>query len=255
MAANSKHVKHLGELIKDIDTAMLTTVGAGGFLVSRPLSSRQATFDGARIWFFVEGDSPKVAEIRKNAKVNLAYASHGKNTYVSLAGKARISRDAAKADALWNDAMKAFFPKGRNDPNLALLEVEVHTAEYWDGPSSKISRAINFVIARVTKTEEVMAENRIVQLKGGKGGRVSTRLPPSNKAGDVTPAKAVGKAARKAASTLGGKQATKKSSSSGHGAAASRTRKTTSRKAATKTGSSTASRTAKKAAPAKHAAR
>lgn len=166
----------IGALIADIDIAMLTTVGAGGFLMSRPLSTRQASFDGSKVWFFTEADSPKVAEIRRNAKVNLAYASEKRNTYVSLTGTAKVSRDRAMIDALWSDAAKAFFPKGKDDPNLVLLEVALRSAEYWDGPSTAIGKLVTFVIARVTKNEEVMGENRIVDLRGD--GR--KRLPPSH---------------------------------------------------------------------------
>src|SRR6187455_406100 len=107
-ASPTKAAAQLGKLIEDIDIAMLTTVGADGALVSRPLSTQRSQYDGRRIWFFTEGDSPKVGEIRRHAKVNLAYASKDKNTYVSLAGVATVRRDQALIDEFWNDAMKAF---------------------------------------------------------------------------------------------------------------------------------------------------
>jgi len=177
MAGIDKNVKRIGELLKKIDIAMLTTTGAGGFLMSRPLSTQDARFDGRRVWFFTETDSPKVAEIRRNPKVNLAYASKGKNVYISMTGTARPNRDPEMIEELWSDAMKAFFPKGKNDPNLTLLEVDVHSVEYWDGPGSWIGKAVSFLIARVTKKEEVMGENRIVDLSAK---RPRKRLPPSH---------------------------------------------------------------------------
>lgn len=54
----------------------------------------------------------------------------------------------------------------KDDPNLVLLEVEVRTVEYWDGPGSLLGKAASFVIARGTKNEKVMAENRIMDLTG-----------------------------------------------------------------------------------------
>lgn len=188
MASPSKQAALIGKLIEDIDISMLTTIAADGDLVSRPLSTQRASFDGKRVWFLTEADSPKIAEIRRHGKVNLAYASKEKNTYVSLAGDARVSRDRARIEEFWSDAMKAFFPKGKDDPNLVLLEVEVRTVEYWDGPSSLLGKMISFVVARVTKKEEVMGENRIVDLKGA---RTTSRLPPSH-------ADAKGRAAGKA---------------------------------------------------------
>lgn len=177
MAAGNKKSETIAKLLENIDVAMFTTIGADGYLVSRPLSTQKASFDGERVWFFVEADSPKVAEIRRNKKVNLAYASKDKNTYVSLAGDARANRDKDKIDELWSDAYKAYFPRGKADPNLALLEVQVRTVEYWDGPGSWLGKAVSFAIARITKNEEVMGENRIIDLKKPS----KPRLPPSHK--------------------------------------------------------------------------
>ena len=53
------------------------------------------------------------------------------------------------------------------DPNLVLLEVEPRTVEYWDGPSSLIGKAISFLVARVTKREEVMGENKLLRVAKG----------------------------------------------------------------------------------------
>src|SRR6478752_6129309 len=85
MAKARKPEQLLGKLLEDIDIAMLTTIGRDGYLVSRPLSTQKSAFDGRRVWFFTEADSPKIGEIRRNPKVNLAYASKEKNTYVSIA--------------------------------------------------------------------------------------------------------------------------------------------------------------------------
>lgn len=178
MARTPTSAEQLATLIEGIDIAMFTTVGPEGWLVSRPLSTQQASFDGERIWFFTEADSPKIGEIKRRKKVNLAYASKDENTYVSIAGEARINRDRAKLESLWNDAMKAFFPKGVNDPNLVLLEVEVRSAEYWTGPRTGVGKLLSFLVARVTKKEELMGENRILDLRDGT--RKALR-PPSDK--------------------------------------------------------------------------
>ena len=173
--STSETAQRLAKLVEKIDIAMFTTVGPGGYLVSRPLSTQAARFDGERVWFFVDAASPKVDEIRRNKKVNVSYASPDRNTYVSLAGDARLERDRARIASFWNDALKAFFPKGMDDPDLALIEVRPRTAEYWDGPGSFLGKALTFAIARVTGNDDVMAENRIVDLVDGR-----SRRPPSS---------------------------------------------------------------------------
>ncbi len=236
-----KTVRQIAELLEKIDTAMLTTVGPDGFLVSRPLSTQDSAFDGKRVWFFTEADSPKVAEIARYPKVNLAYASRDRNTYVSLAGTASVNRDRRRIGRLWNDAMKAFFPGGKDDPNLVLLEVEVRSIEYWDGPGSLIGKLVSFVIARVTGDEEVMGDNRLIGM-GGK--RAASRLPPSHKdapAGARKAAKRVlkktptGRTTRAPAAGNAATSTTKKSATKKAGVKKTSTRTTATRTAAKKT--------------------
>ena len=214
MESPNQFSARLGELLKGIDIAMLTTLGDAGYPVSRPLSTQDTSYDGEVIWFFTEGDSPKVGEIRRHPKVNLGYASKDKNVYVSIAGDARVLRDQAKIDELWSDALKAFFPKGKDDPNLVLLEVRVRTVEYWEGPSSLIGKLLTFVVARATGRQEVMGENRILDMTGV---RKTSRLPPSSeqakRAGRKAPAKSgppAVKAARKVAKKVSARKITAK---------------------------------------------
>jgi general stress protein 26 len=52
MARKQTPAQELAELLEEIDIAMLTTVGPDGYLVSRPLSTQAASFDGEFLWFF-----------------------------------------------------------------------------------------------------------------------------------------------------------------------------------------------------------
>lgn len=204
MATRKQETATLAKLMKKIDIAMLATIGKGGYLVSRPLSTQTASFDGERIWFMTEADSPKVAEIRRHPKVNVAYASKDANTYISAAGDARVRRDQALIDGFWNDAMKAFFPKGKDDPNLTLIEVQVRTIEYWHGPGSWLGKAATFLVARVTGNDDVMGENRIVDLATGRSRKPpGTDRPGSKRAPTPKPgaARARGAAAKQAVAT------------------------------------------------------
>jgi general stress protein 26 len=127
----------LRELIGDINIAMFTTVATDGTLRSRPMATLQVEANGA-FWFFTADDSPKVEEIYDNRQVSLAYAAREKQSYVSVSGLARLLRDPAKTRELWTPMAKIWFPKGPDDPRLALIRVEMSAAEYWDSPSGKM---------------------------------------------------------------------------------------------------------------------
>lgn len=142
----------LATMIKDIRFTMMSTIGEDGSIYSRPMATQkldEESFDG-KLWFFTRNDSPKVDSINQDQHVNLAYANPDKQQYVSVSGTATLTADRAKIDELWNPALKAWFPEGKDDPALSLICVNVETAELWDSPPSKVVQLAGFVKAAVT---------------------------------------------------------------------------------------------------------
>lgn len=157
-------VKKLREMIKDIEIAMLTTAEPDGSLRSRPMATQKFEFDGD-LWFFTRASSPKVDEIEQEHHVNVSYAAPDKQRYVSVSGRARLVRDKNKIEELWSPILKAWFPKGLDDPDLALLKVAVEQAEYWDSPSSTVAQLVGFVKAVATGTSYKGGENEKIDFK------------------------------------------------------------------------------------------
>lgn len=121
----------LDQLIHDIPVAILTTCRSDGTLHSRPMVNVNPRFDGD-LWFFTHQSDPKVREIIENPSVNVGFASPAEGRYVSLSGTAWTVHNGDRARDLWCDACDRWFPKGLDDPQLTLLRVEPHAAEYWD---------------------------------------------------------------------------------------------------------------------------
>jgi general stress protein 26 len=157
-------LKRLAGHMASLDIAMVTTVGEAGRLVSRPLSTQHAALDAGVVRFFTSRGSAKIAELRSDPRINLAYASKDRNIFLSVAGEATTNDDPSVKDALWSDALKAFFPRGKDDPDLTVLEVRIHSIEAWEGPSSWLGKAVGFLIARVTGDESALGEQVRVDL-------------------------------------------------------------------------------------------
>ncbi len=149
MPNKKSDIQILQKEIKGIKIAMLTTSDKDGLLKSRPMATQETEFDGT-VWFFTRDESPKVNAIESHQQVNLSYADHQANRYVSIAGAATIVRDRAKIKELWSPAMKAWFPEGVDDPNLALIRVDAEGAQYWDFASKTLVQIAGFVKAVVT---------------------------------------------------------------------------------------------------------
>lgn len=156
-------INKIKELTEGIDFCMLTTMD-GGYLRSRPMSTQKFEFDGD-LWFLTSDDTHKVEDIGKDDRVNVSYAAPDENKYLSISGRAEISKDRAKIDELWSPVHKAWFPEGKDDPHLCLLKVSVEEAEYWDAPSSKIVQLVGFVKALATGQEADYGENKKINLR------------------------------------------------------------------------------------------
>lgn len=162
-ADRNEAIRKLGEMIEGIDFAMMTTVETDGTLRSRPMSTQQIEFDGD-LWFFTRASAPKVDEVRRDERVNVSYAKPEDQRYVSISGTAEIVRDREKIKELWSPALKAWFPKGLEDPDIALLKVNVEQAEYWDSSSSAMAHVFGFVKALATGQSYQPGENEKINL-------------------------------------------------------------------------------------------
>jgi len=152
-------------MIKDIDFCMLTTIDEQGDPHSRPMSSNGDIDPNGDIWFFTGASSHKVSEIENSPKVNVSFADPKNQRYVSVTGSAQLTRDPKKIEELWRPEFKMWFPKGKDDPEIALMRIRLEKAEYWDSPSSTIAYVVNFVSAVVTGKQPEFGENKKVELK------------------------------------------------------------------------------------------
>ncbi len=150
------------DMIKDIQISLMITTDDDGTLRSRPMAAHRTSDDG-HLWFFTNVTSPKVEQIEGNPAILLAYSDPDSQNYVSVTGKAEIVRDRAKIKELWSDTLKAWFPKGQDDPEIALIKVEIKAAEYWDGPSSTMVLAYGYLKARLTGEPAHPGENERVR--------------------------------------------------------------------------------------------
>lgn len=154
----SDQIQKLRDLIKDIEYGMLTTMD-DGYLRSRPMSTNGQIDQDATIWFFTDASSHKVEEVEHQHQVNVSFSAPDKQCYVSVSGPAELVRDRRKIQELWKPELKAWFPKELDEPNIALLKVNVEKAEYWDAPSGWVAETISFVKAVATGEKARNGEN------------------------------------------------------------------------------------------------
>jgi general stress protein 26 len=141
----------LWTLIKDIKFGMLTHRHTNGELHSHPLTTQNKSGDeGTALYFFVSNKSELAERIVQDGNVNVSYAHPGDDSYVSVSGHGTIVEDQTKKDYLFTPFAKAWFPGGATDPDLALLQVNIGHAEYWNVKESKMVQLAKMAKAAIT---------------------------------------------------------------------------------------------------------
>jgi general stress protein 26 len=125
--------EHLIGIMRDFDTAMLTSHSNGG-LHARPMAVAEVRDDGT-IVFVTDVVSPKIGEIQADAKVFVLM--QGKLKFVALTGYARVVYDKPQIDKLWKESWKTWFPNGKEDPSIRLIEVMPVDSEFWDNSGTE----------------------------------------------------------------------------------------------------------------------
>jgi general stress protein 26 len=132
----------LRELAESIDICMFcTNLKIDDGASCRPMST-QKVCDQGNIWFFSNADSDKNKEIEQDKNVQLFYSHPGKDSYLIVNGEAEIILDRNKIEELWSPELKAWFPGGKDDPNVSIVKVKPTTSYYWDTDGNKM---INFL--------------------------------------------------------------------------------------------------------------
>ena len=153
----------IAELVKGIRIAMMTTVAKDGSMSSRPMAVQDEPFNGT-LWFLTRRGSEKLEELEGDHHVTLTFAEPKDSKYITLKGMGSFNQDRSKIEELWNPMYKAWFPKGKEDPDIAVLRVEVTEADYWEASSSRLVMMAKYVAASVTGGKVAIGESGHVRV-------------------------------------------------------------------------------------------
>lgn len=154
--------RELWDMLEDFHVCMATTRD-GDVLRSRPMAP---AIDPAEevIRFLSAAHSPKVGEINAEHDINLSFADPDSMSFVSVSGRATISRDRATIRELWNPYADAWFEGDAETADVVVLTVRPTEAQYWDGDSSKIARMWEIAKAKMTGARPDMGDNAKLDL-------------------------------------------------------------------------------------------
>lgn len=136
---NKEAIEKLQELVNKIDVGMFCTYPGNGEYVHAVPMSRQEVDDDGSIWYLFSTESETYRNLQRNDKVSVLFAHAGDYNFMSLNGVAEISEDKERIEKYWNKFVEAWFEKGKADPNIRILKVNVADAHYWDNKTGKLA--------------------------------------------------------------------------------------------------------------------
>jgi general stress protein 26 len=120
-----------------------------------------AGIEGSVLSFLIDTTADWVAQARAANRLHATVSDTRGNTYLSLNGRPSFTTDPAVIDELWNPFAGSFFDEGRDDPNIAVLRLDVTEGSYWDGPSGRLGELISVVRAKFGDGDDAGERGRI----------------------------------------------------------------------------------------------
>ena len=162
-----KKLDDLYKLIDGVETAMMTTRRADGHLVSRAMQTQRRT-TGTDLWFMTNAEAEKFEEIANDAHVNVSYYRDRTREWVSVAGRAILSKDRDLINSLYKPDWKIWLGDlgdgkrdgGPHDPRIAIILVEAQSVTY-----SKKDRPTPLVLFELVKSMVTGTPPKVADLR------------------------------------------------------------------------------------------
>ena len=148
------------DILEKTSVGMFTTHCPAG-LRARPLEARPDR-EAKVIQFVTDVRGLKDDEIAADPNVCFTVINSDDNAYLSITGRAAVTRDSITAAKIWKKTDDVWWPDGPRDDNVRVLTLEPVKAELWDGPASTLVAAFEFAKARLTGEKPNLGEKRKV---------------------------------------------------------------------------------------------
>lgn len=146
--ADTHEIKQtLWDKMADSPYVMVGLTGSGEH--SEPLTAQLDRDLVDTLYFFVGKDNRLIGGGAAMAQ----FVSRGHDFFACLSGNITQDNDRATIDKLWNKQVEAWFPGGKDDPNLALIRFDIDSAELWETDIS-LSGRLKMLVGGTIKPSE-----------------------------------------------------------------------------------------------------
>lgn len=160
---NRKEVEN--QLWDEIEGAHLGMLGVmqGGPRHFHPMTP-YCERDAGRLWFFVSRRAEIVTTLGDGRDAMFVIQAKDGKFQACIAGELIEDADRTRIDRYWNSAASAYFPKGKEDPDLTMLCFDCSDAEIWLSEAGPLKFAWEVAKANLTHRPPDVGEKTSVKL-------------------------------------------------------------------------------------------
>ncbi|MBO9518930.1 MAG: pyridoxamine 5'-phosphate oxidase family protein [Porphyrobacter sp.] len=93
-----------------------------------PMMAQLDSAAQSTIWFFTSRRGP----LAQGGAATATFTGKAHDLFARFSGRLVEETDPARLELEWSPAVQAWFPGGKDDPNLLMLRMELATAEIWN---------------------------------------------------------------------------------------------------------------------------
>ncbi|GGC95373.1 pyridoxamine 5'-phosphate oxidase family protein [Aquisalinus flavus] len=153
--------KQFWDELEDVHAVML------GLLCNRDHMQPMAPFadpENGKVWFFSRKSNDLVTECGAECTAHFTFVADHNNYYASAKGRLRRSGNVDKVEEYWSPVVAAWYEHGKDDPDIALMELTLEDAAMWSttGNALKFGWEIAKANIRDEKQPDLGERNRVV---------------------------------------------------------------------------------------------
>ncbi len=121
--------------------------------------------EAGEIWFFTRAETDLARDVSAGVrKAMLVIQSKDREAQACVGGELTIEMDRARIDQWWSPMVAAWYPEGKDDPDLRLIRMKCQDARVWLSDAGPIKYAWEVTRANLTGRQPDL------------GGRTDVRL-------------------------------------------------------------------------------
>jgi general stress protein 26 len=159
--SQNEAIRKLQQLVKHQPTCLFSTRLSSVPQTTRPMSVQDVSDDGT-FNFLSSTTSSKNRDLLTDPRVQLYFVNTSDYEFLTIFGTATITQDKRTIDKYWNNMAKAWFPDGKDDPRVSVIQFMPSEGFYWDTKDGKLVSLIKIAASAIVgKTLQEGVEGKI----------------------------------------------------------------------------------------------